>query len=168
MASSSSSSYTLRSRKNGTSGSISPLVIRRVSILDSDPNSDPDSEEIEIVDPQPIPVSIPDVSSNSTPAKKRKKVTDESESDQNPSKKMKEKMDKCLESMECPVCMEVPRSAPIYQCRNGHLLCKKCQPKVQACPICRSPDVGCRNGMAESLVSFCFYIKFLLFKKFFL
>ena len=29
-----------------------------------------------------------------------------------------------LEWMECPVCLETPRSGPIYSCRKGHIICK--------------------------------------------
>ena len=39
--------------------------------------------------------------------------------------------------LECGVCLEVPSSSPIYQCRNGHLYCKECHPKLQECPVCR-------------------------------
>lgn len=38
-------------------------------------------------------------------------------------------------SLECPVCLEVPKSGPFPQCRNGHLVCAKC--KRNECPICR-------------------------------
>ena len=34
------------------------------------------------------------------------------------------------EMVECPVCMEIPRSSPITACKNGHLVCKKCRPQV--------------------------------------
>ena len=30
-----------------------------------------------------------------------------------------------LEWMECPVCLETPRSGPIYSCRKGHIICKE-------------------------------------------
>ena len=39
--------------------------------------------------------------------------------------------------LECTVCLEVPSSNPIYQCRNGHLFCKECHSKLQECPVCR-------------------------------
>ena len=29
-----------------------------------------------------------------------------------------------LEWMECPVCLETPRKAPIYSCKKGHIICK--------------------------------------------
>ena len=65
-----------------------------------------------------------------------------------------ETAEKMLNLMECPVCLEVPRAAPIFSCRNGHLICGSCQPKVKCCPTCRCPDVGIRNGFAEKFVSF--------------
>ena len=45
--------------------------------------------------------------------------------------------------LECPVCFEVPSMGePIYQCREGHLVCSQCEPKlskrkVNDCPKCR-------------------------------
>ena len=41
-------------------------------------------------------------------------------------------------NLECPVCWSVPRSVPIYQCGNGHLLCKDCKPRLRECPICKT------------------------------
>ena len=26
--------------------------------------------------------------------------------------------------LECPICNVIPRSGPIYQCENGHMICK--------------------------------------------
>jgi len=37
--------------------------------------------------------------------------------------------------VECPVCLEIPRSSPAYVCPNGHIICKKC--KTNSCPSCR-------------------------------
>ena len=39
--------------------------------------------------------------------------------------------------LECPVCLEVPTSTPIYRCDNGHILCKECRNKLKTCPECR-------------------------------
>jgi hypothetical protein len=39
--------------------------------------------------------------------------------------------------LECPICFETIDSVPIYQCRNGHVVCKNCHPKLKTCPICR-------------------------------
>ena len=44
-------------------------------------------------------------------------------------------MGKLRDKVECPVCLSVPREAPIYVCSNGHVVCPKC---VGAkCPTCR-------------------------------
>jgi len=57
-----------------------------------------------------------------------------------------------LEWMECPVCLETPRSGPIYSCRKGHIICKECQPKVSQCPTCRDRHTDCRSLIAEKLL----------------
>ena len=46
------------------------------------------------------------------------------------------------ELLECPVCFETIDSVPIYQCRNGHVVCKDCHPKLETCPICRELSDG--------------------------
>jgi len=40
------------------------------------------------------------------------------------------------DQIECPVCLEVPTSGPVFCCPNGHLVCSKC--KDTNCPTCRS------------------------------
>ena len=38
--------------------------------------------------------------------------------------------------LECPVCFQIPRNPPIYQCINGHLICSICQEKIKdICPL---------------------------------
>ena len=41
--------------------------------------------------------------------------------------------------VECPVCLKTPRcGAPIFQCRNGHIICRECYKRVEtSCPVCR-------------------------------
>jgi len=46
-----------------------------------------------------------------------------------------EKIDYLKKSVECPVCLEVPRKGPVFTCPNGHLVCLKC--KKESCPSCR-------------------------------
>jgi E3 ubiquitin-protein ligase SIAH1 len=58
-----------------------------------------------------------------------------------------------LEWLECPVCLDVQRSPPISACRNGHIICSSCHPKLSLCPQCRSDDLGCRNIVAEKLLA---------------
>jgi hypothetical protein len=53
--------------------------------------------------------------------------------------------------LECPICLELPVK-PIYQCSNGHLICKLCHSKVKLCPVCRAPlssTTPLRNLTAE-------------------
>jgi hypothetical protein len=58
-----------------------------------------------------------------------------------------------LESaLECPVCRSVPQSVPIYQCENGHILCKMCRSRLKICPSCRGPLGKARNLFAESML----------------
>jgi hypothetical protein len=54
---------------------------------------------------------------------------------------MKRKLSEMEEVVQCPVCHVIPRAGPIYQCVNGHLICKDCEEKVTGglCPVCRVP-----------------------------
>eukprot|EP00092_Neocalanus_flemingeri_P024576 GFUD01026655.1.p1 GENE.GFUD01026655.1~~GFUD01026655.1.p1 ORF type:complete len:357 (-),score=69.49 GFUD01026655.1:3-1073(-) len=56
---------------------------------------------------------------------KMKEVTD----------KHKHVFDQLKEKVECPVCLEIPRSGPVHVCPNGHIVCKQC--KTGSCPTCR-------------------------------
>ncbi len=115
-------------------------------------------------DDHPVTSSDPSPSSNRrhtiSPLKRKNTLNLEAafaeEGEQLEKKSRREMTEKLIDLMECPVCMDFPRSAPIFSCRNGHLICAKCQPKVVCCPICRSPDVGCRNSFAEKFVRFDF------------
>ena len=54
--------------------------------------------------------------------------------------------------LECPVCFETIDSVPIDQCRNGHVVCKDCHPKLETCPICRElHDRPIRNLKLEDM-----------------
>jgi len=57
--------------------------------------------------------------------------------------------------LECPICLEIPKSKPIYQCDNGHLICKTCRQKVTVCPQCRKPLGENRSLIAEKLLEKC-------------
>ena len=46
------------------------------------------------------------------------------------------------EELECPVCLEVLTTSPIYKCADDHLICKECRPKVKRCPQCRETYMG--------------------------
>lgn len=54
--------------------------------------------------------------------------------------------------LECPVCMDTIKSVPIYQCSNGHLICKDCIEKLNNCPICRNDSPLVRNLKLENIV----------------
>jgi len=42
-------------------------------------------------------------------------------------------------SLECPVCLDTIRAAPVQCCRNGHLICSLCMQRTHICPTCRAP-----------------------------
>ena len=56
------------------------------------------------------------------------------------------------EFLECNVCLNVPDTAPIYQCDNGHLFCKNCIMKLSSCPCCRGQLSRIRNLLAEKIL----------------
>jgi len=51
-----------------------------------------------------------------------------------------------LAKVECPVCFEVPKEAPINVCPNGHVVCNTC--KRERCPTCRV-----RMGPGTSIIA---------------
>jgi len=56
--------------------------------------------------------------------------------------------------IRCPVCLDIPKSAPIYTCLNGHLVCNACHPNMNnECPVCRIELGSNRNFFAEKLLS---------------
>ena len=54
--------------------------------------------------------------------------------------------------LECPVCMETIESVPVYQCANGHVLCKGCIAKLNNCPICRNDSERRRSLKLEDII----------------
>ena len=54
--------------------------------------------------------------------------------------------------LECPVCMETIKSVPVYQCANGHVICKICIEKLNNCPICRNVSALVRSLKLENIV----------------
>ena len=54
--------------------------------------------------------------------------------------------------LECPVCSEPNKSAPIHQCTNGHIVCKNCITKLEYCPICRNNSKLARNLIFEQII----------------
>merc|ERR1712228_85365 len=58
--------------------------------------------------------------------------------------------------LECVVCLErmgTPLNEHIYQCTQSHLICYRCRPRLDQCPICREHYSGkfIRNRMAENI-----------------
>ena len=55
--------------------------------------------------------------------------------------------------LECPVCFLTIDSAPVFQCHNGHVVCKDCHPKLETCPICRDANpMAIRNLKLEEII----------------
>jgi len=54
--------------------------------------------------------------------------------------------------LECPVCLRVPRTTPIYQCARGHVVCSECKPKVTTCPQCRDVLGNIRSLVSEKVL----------------
>ena len=54
--------------------------------------------------------------------------------------------------LECPVCTETIKSVPVYQCANGHVICKDCIKKLNNCPICRNDSAPARSLQLEKIV----------------
>ena len=57
-----------------------------------------------------------------------------------------------LRDLECPVCLQIPSEAPIFQCDKGHIHCKNCHPSLKECPVCRSKQCNVRSLMTEKLI----------------
>ena len=55
--------------------------------------------------------------------------------------------------LECPVCLNVPETGPVFQCNNGHLICCKCREKLNTCPVCRIPLGYSRNLTSERMIA---------------
>merc|ERR1712204_32865 len=50
---------------------------------------------------------------------------------------LKKFMDREIVELECPVCLEVLTTSPLYKCADDHLICPGCRPRVARCPQCR-------------------------------
>lgn len=55
-----------------------------------------------------------------------------------------------LSLLTCPVCLTVMAGVKIESCRNEHLVCSNCSPKLDQCPVCRGPW-GVRSRLAKLL-----------------
>ena len=54
--------------------------------------------------------------------------------------------------LECPVCLQTIESLPIFQCCNGHIVCKDCLQRLDNCPVCRNEPICIRNLQLEQLI----------------
>ena len=62
--------------------------------------------------------------------------------------------------LECPVCLIIPRTPPIFLCKTGHSVCFECFPRLtrnyrsRRCPICQAKycNPPARNFLAEKLL----------------
>lgn len=55
-------------------------------------------------------------------------------------------------TLECPICLLIPRKPPVYQCDNGHIICNKCHSNVSICPICRVRLRKTRSLVSEKVL----------------
>ena len=53
---------------------------------------------------------------------------------------------------ECPVCLEEIKTIPIFECKNGHVICSDCIPKLEKCPICRNNSLPVRSSKSEEVI----------------
>lgn len=61
-----------------------------------------------------------------------------------------------LSELECPICFEYMLS-PIYQCLNGHSICKDCKVKIQECPMCKTAIQDTKNFALEKMTKYLTY-----------
>jgi len=59
-------------------------------------------------------------------------------------------VDKLMDSIECPVCFDIPRTGPVPVCPNGHLVCQDC--KRDICPTCRVQMGNGRSLLAMTII----------------
>merc|ERR1712059_161817 len=54
------------------------------------------------------------------------------------------------DKVECPVCLDVPKKAPIPVCPNGHVVCSKCV--REKCPTCRVKMEQGKSSLAVTVI----------------
>jgi len=65
-------------------------------------------------------------------------------------KKYEALVKKLRDKVECPVCLDVPKRAPIPVCPNGHVVCANCL--RQECPTCRIRMNGGTSTLAVTVI----------------
>ena len=56
-------------------------------------------------------------------------------------------------TLECPVCLSLPRDLPVPCCPSGHIVCRSCRSAVKRCPICRQKmPANLTNSVVGSLI----------------
>jgi len=65
-------------------------------------------------------------------------------------KKYEDLVKKLRDKVECPVCFEVPKSAPVPVCPNGHVVCMKCV--RDTCPTCRVRMANATSTLAVTVI----------------
>ena len=78
-----------------------------------------------------------------TPTKSAPKSTDQ------PHQKL---ISELQSTLECPVCLETIRTAPVKCCDNGHIICNACHSRADNCPTCRGPMGNGVSVVANKLI----------------
>ena len=56
-------------------------------------------------------------------------------------------------TLECPVCLSLPRELPVPCCPSGHIVCRSCRNEVKKCPVCRQKmPANMTNSVVGSLI----------------
>ena len=55
------------------------------------------------------------------------------------------RIEELMDTLECPVCLDTADTPPVYQCPEGHLICKDCNAKMVECPQCGHSLMNARN-----------------------
>merc|ERR1712059_35149 len=66
------------------------------------------------------------------------------------SRKYEDLVGKLRDKVECPVCLDVPKKAPIPVCPNGHVVCLRCV--REECPTCRARMEQGRSTLAVTVI----------------
>ena len=58
--------------------------------------------------------------------------------------------------LECPLCLEIIKEPPIFQCENGHVFCQVCREQLKAydhpCPECQGKLLDVRNSVLGNML----------------